>query len=55
MSAMSDVKCTKCKRPLPLNETAYVQEWKVITPDGIRIENRYECYPNCVNRETEDN
>lgn len=35
--------CHKCKRPLRVGESAWVEDWKVITPDGVRTETRYTC------------
>ena len=35
--------CHTCGRTLAAGESAYADDWKVVTPEGVRAETRYTC------------
>ena len=35
--------CQDCGRTLLVGESAWASDWKVVEPDGVRLETRYTC------------
>ena len=40
---MTTPTCHTCRRTLAVGESAYADDWKVVTPEGVRSETRYTC------------
>lgn len=39
----TETKCYDCKRTLAPGESAWCDEWHVVTPEGAHAETRYHC------------
>ena len=37
------MKCHQCDRPLAEGESAWADDWHVVTPEGAHFETRYTC------------